>query len=419
MKVYIYRFRAILVILLVAIAIMNCNKTDNFAQEKQFLRQVHKSQAQKPNPKIVLKVKKNEGLFQTLSRGGLNPNQTLEAINALRYEIEIYKIKPNEKIIIELSQDSSFVESIEYQPNIAIAHKIQREGLFYQYYFNKKPLRVKYELITGTLSKNSSLNNELIKKKISNNVIATANRILQVKVNLKYKARPKDRYQILIEKEFYKKTIINSRLLFVSYQGQKVKKINIFRYFDSNPKSSFNAFYTSRGEALKATGLRYPIGKIHISSRFGRRIHPITGKYKMHNGVDYSARRGSPVYAVAKGVVTKSTYNRYSGNYIVIQHTDKTQSYYLHLQKRLVNKGRRVRAGQTIGKVGTTGLSTGPHLHFGFRNSRGKWINPQNKRMIAAPRLKNQRLKNLKNQIKDINNLIAILQKDQSSSISK
>lgn len=111
---------------------------------------------------------------------------------------------------------------------------------------------------------------------------------------------------------------------------------------------------------------------------------------------------GSLVHAVAEGKVIVSGYDEFSGNKIAIRHADKSTSWYLHLSKRGVGVGMKVNAGQVIGRVGSTGSSTGPHLHLGFTNAQGKWIDPRSKTMIATPKLEGERLARLRTQIKFI-----------------
>nr|WP_242521640.1 M23 family metallopeptidase [Motiliproteus sp. SC1-56] len=113
----------------------------------------------------------------------------------------------------------------------------------------------------------------------------------------------------------------------------------------------------------------YPIEGIAPSDRFGMRKHPVTGERKHHNGIDFSADRGTPVYATADGAVEYAGYHKSSGygNLIIINHNFGFKSYYGHLKKREVNSGSLVRKGQLIGYSGNTGLSTGPHLHYEVR----------------------------------------------------
>jgi murein DD-endopeptidase MepM/ murein hydrolase activator NlpD len=122
----------------------------------------------------------------------------------------------------------------------------------------------------------------------------------------------------------------------------------------------------------------------------------------VHHGIDYGSPKGSPVYAVAAGVVTVSGYDDLSGNKIAIRHRDNTESWYMHLSVRGVNVGTKVAPRQVIGRVGSTGRSTGPHLHLGFKDNRGNWMNPAKKTMIATPKLEGNRLARLKKQVADI-----------------
>ncbi len=160
--------------------------------------------------------------------------------------------------------------------------------------------------------------------------------------------------------------------------GEKIGNGNILAAEFTNQKTTFSAvryedpngnvhFYTPEGKSMRKAFLRAPLDFRRISSNFNpKRLHPITKTVKPHRGTDYAASRGTPVWAAGDGRVITSTYNRASGNYVVIQHGNNIQTKYLHLNKRSVNVGQRVRQRQTIGTVGSTGYSTAPHLHYEF-----------------------------------------------------
>lgn len=112
-----------------------------------------------------------------------------------------------------------------------------------------------------------------------------------------------------------------------------------------------------------------------ISSPFGERVHPINGEGSFHNGIDIAADSGTPISAIADGVIEKSTYNQYSGNFIVIRHDDQYTSSYAHLAESKVSTGDTVKKGDIIGLVGSTGAATGPHLHMEIRKS-GEPVDP-------------------------------------------
>jgi len=126
-------------------------------------------------------------------------------------------------------------------------------------------------------------------------------------------------------------------------------------------------YYSATGKSMRKAFLRAPVNFRYISSNFKpKRFHPIQKRWKAHNGTDYSAKTGTPVVAAGNGKVTQSTYNKYNGNYVFIQHGNGIVTKYLHFSKRKVKKGQRVKQGQVIGYVGSTGMSQAPHLHYEF-----------------------------------------------------
>ena len=120
-----------------------------------------------------------------------------------------------------------------------------------------------------------------------------------------------------------------------------------------------------------------PAGSYRVSSTFGMRLHPVLGYYRMHNGVDFGCPQGTPIYASRSGQVTIATYSGSAGYYVSINHGDGWSSVYMHMTNYIVSAGQYVTQGQVIGYVGSTGYSTGPHLHFGI-SYNGTYVNPMN-----------------------------------------
>ncbi|MBE6924209.1 MAG: M23 family metallopeptidase [Ruminococcaceae bacterium] len=120
---------------------------------------------------------------------------------------------------------------------------------------------------------------------------------------------------------------------------------------------------------------RVPCDYVRLTSPFGYRWHPTTGEWSMHRGVDLAGPKGTPIYASRSGYVTVATYNSISGNYVTINHQDGYSSVYMHMTHDVVDVGDYVKAGQLIGYMGSTGRSTGPHLHFGI-SYKGTYVNP-------------------------------------------
>ena len=126
-----------------------------------------------------------------------------------------------------------------------------------------------------------------------------------------------------------------------------------------------------------SSGWIVPCSYVYVSSPFGNRYHPLSGVYKMHYGIDLAAYQGTPIYATRSGKVTEATYNDSAGYYVYINHGDGYGSIYMHMTHYVVSYGQYVEQGQLIGYVGSTGGSTGPHLHFGI-SKNGVYVDPAN-----------------------------------------
>ncbi|MEG0006434.1 MAG: peptidoglycan DD-metalloendopeptidase family protein [Aeromonas sp.] len=157
-------------------------------------------------------------------------------------------------------------------------------------------------------------------------------------------------------------------------------------------------YYTPEGKAMRKSFLRAPVNFKYISSNFNpRRLHPVTGKVRPHNGIDYVAPVGTPIMAAGGGSVVAAGYNQFNGNYVFIKHAGNFVTKYLHLSKRTVNKGQRVKQGQTIGLLGGTGRVTGPHLHYEFVVG-GVHKNPRTLNLPQAETLSGRELANFRAQ---------------------
>lgn len=158
-------------------------------------------------------------------------------------------------------------------------------------------------------------------------------------------------------------------------EGEVVGRGKIIAAIFKNQGDTFKAilddktgnYYDENGRAMKKAFLRSPLDFRRVSSNFNpTRRHPVTGKVRAHRGTDYAAPVGTPIWAAGDGTVIKSSYNQFNGNYVFIKHSNTYITKYLHLQRRKVKTGQRVKQGQTIGTLGGTGRVTGPHLHYEF-----------------------------------------------------
>ena len=151
-----------------------------------------------------------------------------------------------------------------------------------------------------------------------------------------------------------------------SYFEYKGKRIYAFP-FKKDPNSKTVDYYDEEGKVLKSMFLKAPLKFSRISSRFSpRRFHPVQGRWKAHNGTDYAAPHGTPIMTTASGTVERTGYTAGNGNFVKVRHNGNYSTQYLHMSKILVRQGQRVTQGDVIGKVGSTGLATGPHVCYRF-----------------------------------------------------
>ncbi|MDH5434000.1 MAG: peptidoglycan DD-metalloendopeptidase family protein, partial [Gammaproteobacteria bacterium] len=176
--------------------------------------------------------------------------------------------------------------------------------------------------------------------------------------------REGDAFSMIYEEKFIDGEKIGYGDILVAEFVNQGKSYRAVRYTNSKGKSDY---YTPDGLSMRKAFLRAPLNFSYISSNFNpKRFHPILKKTRAHNGIDYRAPTGTPVRAAGDGKVIASSYNQYNGKYIFIQHGQGIVTKYLHLSRRAVSKNKRVRQGQVIGYVGSTGMSEAPHLHYEF-----------------------------------------------------
>jgi murein DD-endopeptidase MepM/ murein hydrolase activator NlpD len=164
-----------------------------------------------------------------------------------------------------------------------------------------------------------------------------------------------------------------------------------YRYTDSEGKT---AFYDENGISANKSLMRTPISGVRITSGFGMRRHPLLGYNKLHTGIDFGAPRGTPIKAAGDGVVEHAGWRGAYGRTVIIKHDGKYSTLYAHMSRTASLKpGQKVRQGQVIGYVGSTGRSTGPHLHYEVRKG-GKPVNPKRVQIATTTRLTGKELAN-------------------------
>jgi murein DD-endopeptidase MepM/ murein hydrolase activator NlpD len=198
---------------------------------------------------------------------------------------------------------------------------------------------------------------------LSDNMIMKLANVFGWDIDFVLDIRKGDRFMLVYEKLYREGEFLrDGDLLAATFinQGERFQAIR-FEHGDNN------GYFSPDGRNMKKAFLRAPLNFSYISSGFNpRRMHPVLKRLRPHNGIDYYAPRGTPVYAAGKGTVIRSDYSRANGHHVFIKHAGSIETRYLHFTKRAVKNGQKVRQGQTIGYVGSTGLATGPHLHYEF-----------------------------------------------------
>ena len=258
--------------------------------------------------------------------------------------------------------------------------------------FNEVEKNLKRQVSYKESKITNSLYSSAININIKPNIIIDFARIYGFQVDFQRDIWKNDIFQIIFE-EFYndKNELVDTgNILYANLilQGKE----NPLYYFKTK---DIVDHYDDRGQSIKKTLMKTPINGARLSSKFGKRKHPILGFTKMHTGTDFAAPTGTPIMASGDGKITKASWCGGGGNCIKIKHNSTYTTVYAHLSKfgRGIKKGRKVKQGQIIGYVGSTGLSTGPHLHYEVIEN-GRKINSQTLKLPSGKTLKGDERKN-------------------------
>jgi len=199
---------------------------------------------------------------------------------------------------------------------------------------------------------------------LTNRLILDLANIFGGVIDFVYDPRPGDTFNVMFEEQYFEGERLGEGEILAATYTNEGKTYTAFRYTDPHGDTGY---FSPEGESMRKAFLRAPLDFTRISSNFNpNRLHPVFKTVRPHRGTDYAAPRGTPVYAAGNGRILESGYSKANGNYVFVQHGESYVTKYLHLDKRAVKAGQRVKQGQIIGRVGATGYATGPHLHYEF-----------------------------------------------------
>jgi murein DD-endopeptidase MepM/ murein hydrolase activator NlpD len=341
--------------------------------------------------KIRHQIANGETFDSILNQYSINQKEIQNIKGKLSKKINLNKLNTNQKIYLTVDQSDnsikSFIFQISNKERILLTRNDEGNKFNQEILLTKLDKKIIYEenIILQSLYKSA------INKKIPANTIIELARIYGFQVDFQRDIKKKDRFQILYEVFVDKdqKVIETGNILFANLilSGED----NSLYYFD---KKGSIGHYDKNGKSIQKALMKTPINGARLSSPFGMRKHPIDGFTKMHRGTDFAAPMGTPIMASGSGIIKKAGWCGGGGNCVVIKHNSTYQTVYAHMSKfaHNIKNGVRVKQGQTIGYVGSTGKSTGPHLHYEVIVNGNK-INSQTLKLPSGKILKGEERK--------------------------
>jgi murein DD-endopeptidase MepM/ murein hydrolase activator NlpD len=332
--------------------------------------------------KLTIEAEEKEVFLYGINVTGLNivegtvsKNQTLGAILApfnVPYQIidqlarkskevfDVRRISPDKKFTIVTANDTTQAQFFIYEPNPAeyVVFNIDSVAI----YKAQKPTRTRKREVGGVIQ--TSLYMDMVKQEVTPDMIDQFADLYGWSVDFQ-RLQKGDKFKVIYEEKLIDGSVVgvsNIQLAFFEHMGVPYHAIP----FEQNGEVTF---FDQDGKSLKKAFLRDPLKYTRISSRYNlNRFHPVQKRYKAHLGTDYAAPTGTEIRSVGEGTVLEARYTSANGNYVKIKHNGTYTTQYLHMSKIGigVSPGTRVRQGQIIGYVGSTGLATGPHLCFRF-----------------------------------------------------
>ena len=341
--------------------------------------------------KIKHKIKSGETFDKILESYSIEKSEILKIKNSLKDKVNLNKLNTKQIIQFNLDKTNNKISEFVYQTSNTQKIFLKR---------NIESDKFKEEILSIKLDKKIVYNENIIlqslykaatDENIPANTIIEFARIYGFQVDFQRDIRKQDKFQIMYEIFLNEKNEIveTGEILFANLKlsGQD----NSLYYFD---KDGSEGHYDKNGKSVKKALMKTPINGARLSSPFGMRKHPIDGFNKMHRGTDFAAPMGTPIMASGDGVVKKAGWCGGGGNCVKIKHNSTYQTIYAHMSKfaRGIKTGVRVKQGQTIGYVGSTGKSTGPHLHYEVIVN-GKKVNSQKLKLPSGKILKGKERK--------------------------
>ncbi|WP_298145203.1 peptidoglycan DD-metalloendopeptidase family protein [Flavobacterium sp.] len=312
-------------------------------------------------------LKPGDNFGSILEKENIGTLKIHEIVEKIKDSFDIRKIRFGKTYTILRTKDSTKkVRALIYEPDPSEYFVVHFGDSVYAER-KKRPVTIKRRTIAAEL--NGSLSEMLAKEKVNPALATEISQVYAWSIDF-FKLQKGDRFAITFKERYINDSIYDGvaslDAAFFEYKG---KLIYAFP-FKRDSLSTKVEYYDEEGKPLKNMFLKAPLKFINITSRFAKsRFHPVQLTWKAHKGTDYAAPHGTPIMSTAAGVVEKTGYTAGNGNFVKVRHNRTYSTQYLHMSKILVRRGQSVSQGQIIGKVGSTGLATGPHVCYRF------WVN--------------------------------------------
>jgi murein DD-endopeptidase MepM/ murein hydrolase activator NlpD len=346
------------------------------------------SKINSPYKEVEYVIKKNDSIEKILKKMKISPKDIKTISEKLKIEklTNIYAGKKLSLVLKKFNDETNTVVNLLYPINNTLNIEIRKsQGDFI---IKKNILKLyKKEVVIKSVIKNN-LYSSAISNGLEPNIIIEFARIFGFEVDFQRDIRRGDWFEILYERFEDDNNIVQDtgKIIYAS-MFVNGSEINLYSF---NDNGNFN-FYDIKGRSIVKSLMKTPINGARLSSRFGMRKHPILGYNRMHKGTDFAAPSGTPIMASGAGTVTRARWCGGGGNCVKIKHNSTYETIYAHMKyfAKGIKEGRKVRQGQIIGYVGSTGMSTGPHLHYEVVVN-GKKVNSQKLKLPSGKILKKE-----------------------------
>ncbi len=345
----------------------------------------------------IVIIKKGQTFSTILDRFNFENRKKFKIINSINEVFDLRDLNINQKIIF-LENDKNIIKKIiielDFKTNLVV-------DLSSEINVVKNKLKTFSDIESKEYLITNSLYGDGIKNNIPNQILIKLIQLFSFDLDFQRDIRKDTQVSVAYEKIL---TENKSKHSFGDIQYARITiKNNTLEYFKFFTNDGFVDYFNREGKNVKKSILKTPLDGAKLSSSFGMRKHPISGFNKMHKGIDFAAPKGTPVYAGGNGIIEKAGLNGGYGKYIRIRHNNEYKTAYAHLSgfKKGISKGVRVNQGEIIGYVGSTGRSTGPHLHYEIIY-QNKQINPLTLKLPSGKILKGKELERFEKNYKTI-----------------